>query len=43
MKYNSVEDVFEEITKSIGAFKGLDYDDIGESGAKLKIEISEKV
>ena len=43
MKYNSVEDVFDEITKSINGFKGLDYDDIGESGAKLKIEISAKV
>ena len=43
MKYDSVEDVFEEMTKSIEAFKGLDYDDVGESGTKLKIEISEKV
>ena len=43
MKYNSVEDVFDEIAKSVEAFKGLDYDDIGESGAKLKIEISAKV
>ena len=43
MKYDSVEDVFEEMTKSIEAIKGLDYDDVGESGTKLKIEISEKV
>ncbi len=43
MKYNSVEDVFDEMAKSIEAFKGLDYDDVGESGAKLKIEISAKV
>ena len=43
MKYNSVEDVFNEISASIEAFKGLDYDDVGESGTKLKIEISAKV
>jgi hypothetical protein len=43
MKYNIVEDVFEEMTKTIDAFKGIDYDDIGESGTKVKIEISEKV
>ncbi len=43
MKYNIVEDVFEEMTKSIYAFKGIDYDDIGEHGIKIKIEISEKV
>jgi NADH-quinone oxidoreductase subunit G len=35
MKYNIVEDVFEEITKSVDVFKGIDYDDIGESGKKL--------
>ncbi len=43
MKYNNVEDVFEELAKSNEAFKGIDYDDIGESGVKVKIEISEKV
>jgi NADH-quinone oxidoreductase subunit G len=43
MKYNIAEDVFEEITNSIPAFKGLDYDDIGESGVKIKVQISEKV
>ena len=43
MKYNVVEDIFEEMAKSIDAFKGIDYDDIGESGTKIKIEISEKV
>ena len=42
MKYNSGEDLFEEIAKSIQAFKGIDYDDIGESGSKLKIEVSAK-
>ena len=43
MKYNSVENVFDEMVKSVEAFKGLDYDDVGESGTKLKIEISAKV
>jgi len=43
LKYNSVENVFDEMTKSVEAFKGLDYDDVGESGTKLKIEISAKV
>ncbi len=43
MKYNIVEDVFEELAKSNEAFKGIDYDDIGESGVKVKVEISEKV
>ncbi len=43
MKYNIVEDVFEELAKSNEAFRGIDYDDIGELGTKVKIEISEKV
>ncbi|MEJ2613724.1 MAG: molybdopterin-dependent oxidoreductase [Ignavibacteriaceae bacterium] len=43
MKYHSVEDVFDEMAKSIESFKGLDYDDVGDSGTKLKIEISAKV
>lgn len=38
MKYEMAEEVFEEMAKSIDAFKGLDYDDIGELGAKLKIQ-----
>ncbi len=40
VKYKMAEDVFNEIAKSIDAFKGLDYDVIGELGAKLKIEVS---
>ncbi len=40
VKYKMAEDVFNEIAKSVDAFKGLDYDVIGELGAKLKIEVS---
>ncbi len=36
MKFDMAEEVFEEMTKSIDAFKGLDYDDIGEFGVQLK-------
>ncbi len=43
MKYNTVEDIFEELAKSNSVFRGMDYDDIGELGTKVKIEISEKV
>jgi hypothetical protein len=37
------EEIFSEIANSIEAFKGLDYDVIGELGAKVKSEISNKV
>ena len=40
VKYKIAEDVFNELSKSVDAFKGLDYDVIGELGAKLKIEVS---
>jgi NADH-quinone oxidoreductase subunit G len=43
MKYNVVEDVFEEISKSIDAFKGINYDDIGELGKKLSVEAHQVV
>ena len=43
MKYNVVEDVFEEMAKSIDAFKGIDYDDIGESGENLSANLSGEV
>ncbi|NWG28682.1 MAG: molybdopterin-dependent oxidoreductase [Ignavibacteriaceae bacterium] len=43
LKYNMSEEVFAEMTNSIDAFKGLDYDIIGELGAKIKTEISNKV
>lgn len=43
MKYEMAEQVFEEISNSIDAFKGLDYDVIGEDGAKIKIKEGIKV
>lgn len=36
MKFEMAEEVFEEMTKSIDAFKGLDYDNVGELGVQLK-------
>ena len=36
MKFEMAEEVFGEMAKSIDAFKGLDYDDVGELGAQLK-------
>ena len=41
IKYEMAEEVFEEISNSIDAFKGLDYDMIGELGVQLKILNSE--
>lgn len=41
VKYKIAEDVFNELAKSVDAFKELDYDMIGELGAKLKIEVSQ--
>jgi len=35
MKYAIAEEVFDEMSRTIEAFHGLDYDVIGESGAKL--------
>lgn len=43
MKYELAEDVFEELSQSVEAFKGMDYDVIGEQGAKLKTFIEEEV
>jgi hypothetical protein len=43
LKFNMAEEVFTEMANSIDAFKGLDYDIIGESGEKVKSEISNKV
>jgi NADH-quinone oxidoreductase subunit G len=43
LKFNIAEEVFAEMANSIDAFKGLDYDIIGESGEKVKSEISNKV
>ena len=36
-KYEMAENVFAEISNSVEAFKGLDYDDVGELGAQLRI------
>ena len=41
LKYNLAEDVFNDISKSVKEFKGLDYDIIGELGAKINIDIRE--
>ncbi len=43
IKYQIAEDVFNEIAESIEAFKDLDYDVIGDSGAMLKIEVTQKI
>lgn len=40
-KFQMAEEVFSEISNSISAFKGLDYDVIGELGVQLKINKSE--
>ncbi len=42
LKYNLAEDVFNELVSSSDAFKGLDYDVIGEKGAQSKLKSSEK-
>jgi predicted molibdopterin-dependent oxidoreductase YjgC len=36
-KYGTAEEVFMDIAKSINAFSGLDYEVIGDLGAKLKL------
>ena len=38
MKFNMAEEVFNEMSNSIDELKGLDYDDIGEMGVKIKSE-----
>jgi NADH-quinone oxidoreductase subunit G len=43
LKFNMAEEVFAEMSTSIEAFKGLDYDDVSELGVKIKTEISNKV
>ncbi len=43
LKYNMAEEIFNEMANTIEAFKGLDYDVIGELGAKIKSEIYNKV
>jgi len=41
-KYGTAEEVFMDIAKSINAFSGLDYEAIGELGAKLKLDSATK-
>jgi predicted molibdopterin-dependent oxidoreductase YjgC len=43
LKFNMAEEVFAEISNSVEAFKGFDYDIIGELGTKVKTEISNNV
>jgi NADH-quinone oxidoreductase subunit G len=43
IKYHMAEDVFADIVHSVEAFKGLDYDMIGEYGVQLKIKKSAAV
>jgi NADH-quinone oxidoreductase subunit G len=39
MKFNLAEEIFEDMAANLKAFKGLSYDDVGNSGVKLKTEI----
>ena len=43
LKYNLAEEVFNDIAQWVDAFKKLDYDVIGELGAKLKMEVTETI
>jgi NADH-quinone oxidoreductase subunit G len=43
LKFNMAEEIFAEMANTIEAFRGLDYDVIGELGAKVKSVISNKV
>jgi NADH-quinone oxidoreductase subunit G len=43
MKYSMAEEVFNDIASSIDEFKGLDYDDIGETGVQIKVEKNKTV
>ncbi len=42
MKFKLAEDVFNEIAGTVPAFRGLDYDKIGELGAQSKLQPLEK-
>ncbi len=42
MKFEMAEDVFDEMTKTVEAFKGLDYDKVGELGAQLKRQFTKE-
>jgi len=39
IKYTMAEEVFADIAKTVNAFKGIDYDVIGELGTKLKMDL----
>ncbi len=43
MKYNVAEDVFNDIAKNVKEFHSLDYDVVGEKGAKINLPVAEKV
>ena len=43
LKFNMAEEVFAEMSTAIEAFRGLNYDDVGELGVRIKTEISNKV
>lgn len=43
IKFNMAEEIFDEMSNTIDAFKGLDYDMISNFGLKIKTEISNKV
>ncbi|MCW9066140.1 MAG: molybdopterin-dependent oxidoreductase, partial [Ignavibacteriaceae bacterium] len=43
LKFNMAEDVFTEMANTLEAFKGLDYDLLGELGSKIKSEIPNKL
>jgi len=44
MKFNMAEEIFADMTKNIDEFKGLNYDDVGDSGVKLNYQsIEQKV
>ncbi|MGD8305396.1 MAG: 2Fe-2S iron-sulfur cluster-binding protein [Ignavibacteria bacterium] len=42
MKFDLAEDVFADMSKSIEAFKGINYDDIGETGIKIRTAVVEQ-
>lgn len=39
-KYNMAEEVFNEISNTVEAFKGIDYDNIGDMGVQIKYELA---
>ena len=41
MKFNMAESVFTELSNTVDLFKGIDYDDIGETGTKITTAIME--